>query len=520
MLEAHVVAALVNSTWQSAMVALVAFVALGAFKRSSAAARCAVWYGVLAVVAVLPVVDLTASLSAHNVSMPRTALGQIIRPVVARAAIQSSNPSAVVAPSPSGPPIAERVAVAIGSVAPWIERAWLAIALVLATHLLYEMLRLVLAKRRVVPLDRVVAVPPGTRTFRVAASDDVETPCVLGLFDPIVVLPRALARTLSDEDLARVVLHEAAHVERRDDWIHLLERALHVAFFFNPIVYAIGRRLEVEREIACDDLAVARCGNRLAYASCLSSLAVVLSSARPAPAPALFSGRRQLIVRVERLLDAGHDGSTRTGPRVVVALAAIAAVAFVVAHFGIPVRAQLAKIADAPRAAIWVPAKPKVRAPIPKPRYAPVWHPAPAPVAPARVAPARVVPARVVPALAAPRARVRSALPHIARQRSIGELILMRKHDVSAKFVADVDTVLDANVSTVAIVALRDHDVTPVYLARLRGAGVISKCGFDFVRLHDHGVTPRVVAMLQRRLGGIKAKLTIPQLVRLADAGT
>src|SRR6185503_11302068 len=122
MLEAHVVAALVNSTWQSALVALVAFVALGAFKRSSAAARCAVWYGVLAIVAMLPVVDLTASLSVHNVSMPRTALGQIIRPVVARAAIQSSNPSAVVAPSPSGPPIAERVAVAIGSVAPWIER--------------------------------------------------------------------------------------------------------------------------------------------------------------------------------------------------------------------------------------------------------------------------------------------------------------------------------------------------------------------------------------------------------------
>jgi len=352
-------------------------------------------------------------------------------------------------------------------------------------------------------------VPPGTRTFRVAASDDVETPCVLGLFDPIVVLPRALARTLSDEDLARVVLHEAAHVERRDDWIHLLERALHVAFFFNPIVHAIGRRLEVEREIACDDLAVARCGNRLAYASCLSSLAVVLSGARPAPVPALFSGRRQLIVRVERLLDAGHDGSTRTGPRALVALAAVVAVAFVVAHFGMPVRAQFAKVADMPKAAVWTPAAPKVRTPIAKPRFAPpVRHAAAAPAARARVA----TPARV-----APPARAALRLP---RRRSVSELILMRKHDVSAKFVADVDTVLEANESTVAIVALRDHDVTPAYLARLKGAGVISKCGFDFVRLHDHGVTPRVVAMLQRRLGGLRNKMTIEQLVRMADAGT
>ncbi|HEY8321526.1 MAG TPA: M56 family metallopeptidase, partial [Candidatus Baltobacteraceae bacterium] len=441
MLEAHVVAALVNSTWQSAMVASVAFVVLRTFKRTSAAARCAVWYGVLAIVALLPVVDVAASLSVHAVAAaPHSAHGRI------------AGPSAPSAGTSARPPLAERVAIAIGSAAPWIERAWLAVALALGLHLLYEMIRLFLAKRCVVPLERVVAVPPGTRTFRVGASDDVETPCVLGLFDPVVVLPRALARALSEEDLARVVLHEAAHVERRDDWIHLLERALHVAFFFNPIVYAIGRRLDVEREIACDDLAIARCGNRLAYASCLSSLAIVLSSARPAPAPALFSGRRQLIVRVERLLDAGHDGSTRTGPRAAVALAAIVAVAFVVAHFGIPVRAQLAAPV-APRKPVRpAPVAPGVRAPIAKPMLVRT------PLLPARHArPAR-------PALA-------PLAPVPALSRSIGDVILMRKHDVSAKFVADVDSALEAKASTVALVALRDHDVTPAYLAQLKIAG-------------------------------------------------
>jgi len=518
MLEAHVVAALVNSTWQSALVALAAFVALRTYRRTSATVRCAVWYGVLAVVAILPIVDVTASLSIHDLA-PRTSWSRIIRPIVAHASVQSSNSTATLAVAPAtGPPVAERVAEEIGSVAPWIERAWLAVASLLGLHLLYEMLRLMLAKRRVVPLDRAVAVQTGSRAFRVGASDDVETPCVLGLFDPIVVLPRSLARSLSEEDLARVVLHEAAHVERRDDWIHLLERGLHVAFFFNPIVYAIGRRLEVEREIACDDLAVSRCGNRLAYASCLSSLAVALSSARPAPAPALFSGRRQLIVRVERLLDAGHDGSTRTGPRALVALAAIAAVAFVVAHFGIPVRAHVATAAAPSSAASWVPAQPRVRVSIPKSRAALRSHAATAPaLAPARPAPAR---ARRMPIPIAPKAlvRLRPILPP-GRNRSVGDMIVLRKRDLSAKFVDDVDMALDAKVATADLVALRDHDVSPSYLARLRLAGVKSKCGFDFVRLHEHGVTPRVVALLQRRLAG-KVKMTVDRLVRMADAGT
>ena len=114
--------------------------------------------------------------------------------------------------------------------------------------------------------------------------------------------------------------------------------------------------------------------------------------------------------------------------------------------------------------------------------------------------------------------RLRPILPP-GRNRSVGDMIVLRKRDLSAKFVDDVDMALDAKVATADLVALRDHDVSPSYLARLRLAGVKSKCGFDFVRLHEHGVTPRVVALLQRRLAG-KVKMTVDRLVRMADAGT
>jgi hypothetical protein len=187
----------------------------------------------------------------------------------------------------------------------------------------------------------------------------------------------------------------------------------------------------------------------------------------------------------------------------------------VVAHFGIPVRAHLTQVAQVPEVALTTPIAPKARGPIAKPRTAPQWRAVPAPV---RLAPARASRDRRTPARAVPKARIRNILARLA-PRSVGDLIVMREHDVDAKFVADVDVALDADVATVDIVALRDHDVPPAYLARLKSAGVRSKCGFDFVRLHDHGVTPRVVALLQRRLG-LKNKMTIEQLVRMAEAGT
>lgn len=502
MVEAHVVAALVNSTWQSALVALVAFAALRLFTNASAAVRCVVLYGVLAIVAVLPFVDLAASLNAAKAPTP-VAWRSVVRPVTARASLAFFAPPGAFATSPAEPALDERLALAIGAAAPWLERGWLAIALLLAGQLAYETLRLLVAKRRVRPIERAIELPIGSRAFRIGASDVIETPCVLGLFDPVVVLPSSLAHSLSDDDLARIVLHEAAHVQRRDDWIHLLERVLRIALFFNPLLYAVGRRLAVEREIACDDLAVARCGNRLAYASCLSSLATYLSSARPAPTPALFSGRRQLIVRVERLLDAGHDGSTKIGAPALVAFAAIGAVAFVVAQFGIPVRAQILKSA-APSAPVWAPRLPVARAFL-KPASAPRAHVARA----AESAPVRWI----APAL--PKRAFPARISRRISRRTVSEIVLLRKHDIDLKFVADVDAAVHADLATESILALREHDVSPEYMASLISAGVRSKCGFDFVRMHDHRVTPEVVAVAMRRFG----KARIKELVRMADAG-
>ncbi len=53
-----------------------------------------------------------------------------------------------------------------------------------------------------------------------------------------------------------ILLHELAHVARRDDHIKLLEEVVRVFFFFHPLVHYLLNRLECEREEICDAAAV------------------------------------------------------------------------------------------------------------------------------------------------------------------------------------------------------------------------------------------------------------------------
>ena len=70
-----------------------------------------------------------------------------------------------------------------------------------------------------------------------------------------------------------MVLHEAEHLRRRDDWINLVQKLCLVVFPLNPALAWMERRLCREREMACDEGVVRRTQAPRAYAACLASLA-------------------------------------------------------------------------------------------------------------------------------------------------------------------------------------------------------------------------------------------------------
>src|ERR1700754_5113317 len=94
------------------------------------------------------------------------------------------------------------------------------------------------------------------RSPRLAVSDEVDSPQVIGVWRPTILLP--MEDRLSDDELDMALMHELAHVRRGDlvlGWIPAMARTL---FFFHPLVHFAVREYALCREAACDALVVAR----------------------------------------------------------------------------------------------------------------------------------------------------------------------------------------------------------------------------------------------------------------------
>ena len=159
---------------------------------------------------------------------------------------------------------------------------------------------------------------PGRRTagpHGSSLSSRVKSASVIGLGPALIaVSPEALER-LTDDELDQVVLHEWAHVQRRDDYARLIQLAIRCIAGLHPAVWWIGRRLEIEREIACDDYAVNITGGARRLAVCLTKLADLQQGAAAATlAPGVLLAS-QLTQRVRRLLDPRRNTSTRGSAR-------------------------------------------------------------------------------------------------------------------------------------------------------------------------------------------------------------
>jgi len=161
------------------------------------------------------------------------------------------------------------------------------------------------------------------RAVRVVQSAAIQVPAVIGWLRPIVLLPGGALTGLSPAQLDAVIAHELAHVRRHDFAINLLQSAAEILLFYHPASWWISRRVRVERELCCDDVAETLCGDRVLYATALADL----ESMRIQPALALAATDGPLLQRVRRLL-APLPASPRV-PGVVTALVPAALVALV-----------------------------------------------------------------------------------------------------------------------------------------------------------------------------------------------
>ena len=170
----------------------------------------------------------------------------------------------------------------------------------------------------------------GRRT-RLMLCDAVAVPSAIGLARPVIIVPPALLDVMTDDDLDQVVLHEYAHVQRWDDWARLAQSMIEAVCFFHPAVRWTGRFLNIEREVACDELVIARTGAPKNYARCLMQIAEWASGqAMPTGVLAIHSSQSSLAQRVDRLLNLHGGGAGRMRSRITagVGIGAIGAAVF------------------------------------------------------------------------------------------------------------------------------------------------------------------------------------------------
>ena len=106
------------------------------------------------------------------------------------------------------------------------------------------------------PLARTLATQLGLANVIFHRSARATMPMAWGILRPAVLMPSD-ADGWHAERLRIVLLHELAHVKRRDCLTHMLAQLTCALYWFNPLVWVAARHLRTERERACDDLVLA-----------------------------------------------------------------------------------------------------------------------------------------------------------------------------------------------------------------------------------------------------------------------
>jgi beta-lactamase regulating signal transducer with metallopeptidase domain len=106
------------------------------------------------------------------------------------------------------------------------------------------------------------------RQPQLLVSSHASGPMSLGFLRPAIVIPLTLLERLSHSELEQIVLHELAHLHRRDDWSNLAQKLIEAVLPIQPAVYWLGYQMSLAREMACDDWVIAATGTPWSPACC------------------------------------------------------------------------------------------------------------------------------------------------------------------------------------------------------------------------------------------------------------
>ncbi len=229
---------------------------------------------------------------------------------------------------------------------PVVVLLWFAGAALMLLRMAIGRVALRVLRRKSAPASQSVQALASDLAFRLGITPPIEVlttcsgviPVTWGVLRPVILVPRSL---LSDLSALRVTLiHELAHIIRRDYLWQALTDAACTLYWFHPLAWFARRAALRLREKACDDIVLGAGARPSDYAAQLLRFARTLSCPRLSGVPAI-SRCGQLESRLRAILDPRACRNVLSRRAAMALVGGTACVALVIA----PVRPASASVA-------------------------------------------------------------------------------------------------------------------------------------------------------------------------------
>ena len=129
----------------------------------------------------------------------------------------------------------------------------------------------------------------------------IKVPMAVGLLKATILVPIGLLNNMPADQVESILVHELAHIKRRDYLVNMMQGLVETVFFFNPAILWISSLIHEEREACCDDIVINHLPQKNSYLEALVSFHEYnFTSTKYVMA---FAGRRNFLLgRVHRLI--------------------------------------------------------------------------------------------------------------------------------------------------------------------------------------------------------------------------
>ena len=347
----------------------------------------------------------------------------------------------------------------------------------------------------------------------------IKVPVVVGFLKPAVLVPIGMLAHLPADQVESILLHELAHIRRRDYLFNLVQHMVDTLFFFNPALVWISSLIRTERENCCDDIAIRETRSRRQLIEALVSFHEYRQ--RENEFAVAFAGDKenQLVKRVKRIVHKTNHSLNAGERAVLMAGLLILSAAFITVNHSHAVAFQkktnsAATVSPDAKSAAGENRKASAVSPetnstadttIREIKKEAVSHP--------KAAPAETVREETRPAEPADTTGV-NYLGY--RNLPLDKLIEMKEHGVTAEYILGFRKMGYTDISPDEAIELRDHGVTVEFIREFQNLGFKDISLRTAQNLRDHGVTVEYINSLIQL--GYKP-VSLDQATELRDHG-